>query len=189
MRHFPAFLDLAGRRALVLGTGEIGHRKAEALARAGAEVVMRDAFDPADLAGCAIAIGADANEADLAALSRVAQARGIPVNVVDRPALCTFTVPATLRRGDLTIAIATEGRCPALAGILREELAERYGPEFAELAGLFGEARKKMIELGWDGRRIRETLAGIYRAGDRRALEEFLTRRACGGSSSSGTSS
>ena len=74
------------------------------------------------------------------------------------------------------LAIATEGRCPALAGILREELAERYGPEYAELAGLFGEARKKMIELGWDGRRIRETLAGIYRAGDRRLLEEFLTR-------------
>jgi len=45
-----------------------------------------------------------------------------------------------------------------------------------------------MIELGWDGQRIRETLAGIYRAGDRRLLDEFLTRRACGGSSSSDTS-
>ena len=87
------------------------------------------------------------------------------VNVVDRPALCTFTVPATVRRGDLTLAVATEGRCPALAGILREELEARYGPEYAELVGLFGEARKKMIELGWDGRRMRETLAGIYRAG------------------------
>ena len=60
-------------------------------------------------------------------------------------ALCTFTVPATLRRGDLTIAIATEGRCPALAGILREELETRYGPEYAEQVSLFGEARKKMI--------------------------------------------
>ena len=119
------------------------------------------------------------------------------VNVVDRPALGTFTVPATVRRGDLTLAISTGGRCPALAGILREELEERYGPEYAELVSLFGEARKKMIELGWDGRRIRETLAGIYRdgaieriaAGDRRALDEFLTRRACGESSSWGTSS
>ena len=61
------------------------------------------------------------------------------VNVVDRPALCTFTVPATLRRGDLMLAVATEGRCPALAGVL--------------------------------------------------LLDEFLTRRACGESSSWGTSS
>jgi precorrin-2 dehydrogenase/sirohydrochlorin ferrochelatase len=98
-------------------------------------------------------------------------------------------VPATVHRGDLTIAIATEGRCPALAGMLREELEARYGPEYAELVSLFGEARKKMIELGWDGQRIRKTLAGMYRAGDRRLLDEFLTRRACGESSSSGTSS
>jgi siroheme synthase (precorrin-2 oxidase/ferrochelatase) len=61
------------------------------------------------------------------------------VNVVDRPALCTFTVPATPRRGDLMLAVATEGRCPALAGVL--------------------------------------------------LLDEFLTRRACGESSSWGTSS
>ena len=142
-----------------------------------------------DLAGAFVAIAATDDEGLNARISKAAAAQNVLVNVVDRPVLCTFTVPATVRRGDLTIAIATEGRCPALAGVLREELEERYGPEYAELVGLFGEARKKMIELGWDGRRIRETLAGIYRAGDRRALDEFLTRRAFGESSSSGTSS
>jgi precorrin-2 dehydrogenase/sirohydrochlorin ferrochelatase len=121
-----------------------------------------------------VAIAATDDEALNARVSADAAAISVLVNVVDRPALCTFTVPATLRRGGLTIAVATEGQCPALAGILREELEERYGPEYAELAGLFGEARKKMIELGWDGRRIRETLAGMYRTGDRRLLNEFL---------------
>ena len=203
-------LALEGRGAVVIGGGEVAARKVQDLLAAKAHVTVLAPqlcdgivaladekrvvahgrpYRTGDLAGAFVAIAATDDEALNAHVAADAAAINVLVNVVDRPALCTFTVPATLRRGDLTIAIATEGRCPALAGILREELAERYGPEYAELAGLFGEARKKMIELGWDGRRIRETLAGIYRAGDRRRLEEFLTRRACGGSSSSGSSS
>ena len=203
-------LALEGRAAVVIGAGEVAARKVQDLLAAKAHVTViaphlcdgivaladeerivahGRPYHTGDLAGAFVAIAATDDEALNARVAADAAAINVLVNVVDRPALCTFTVPATLRRGDLTIAIATEGRCPALAGILREELAERYGPEYAELAGLFGEVWKKMIELGWDGRRIRETLAGIYRAGDRRALEEFLTRRACGGSSSSGTSS
>ena len=203
-------LALEGRAAVVIGAGEVAARKVQDLlaakahvtviaphlcdgivALAGEQLVVAHGrpYRTGDLAGAFVAIAATDDKALNARVAADAAAINVLVNVVDRPALCTFTVPATLRRGDLTIAIATEGRCPALAGILREELAERYGPEFAELAGLFGEARKKMIELGWDGRRIRETLAGIYRAGDRRLLEEFLTRRAFGESSSSGTSS
>jgi precorrin-2 dehydrogenase/sirohydrochlorin ferrochelatase len=190
-------LALEGRAAVVIGAGEVAARKVQDLLAAKAHVTViaphlcdgivaladeerivahGRPYHTGDLAGAFVAIAATDDEALNARVAADAAAINVLVNVVDRPALCTFTVPATLRRGDLTIAIATEGRCPALAGILREELAERYGPEFAELAGLFGEARKKMIELGWDGRRIRETLAGIYRAGDRRLLEEFLTR-------------
>jgi precorrin-2 dehydrogenase/sirohydrochlorin ferrochelatase len=190
-------LALEGRGAVVIGGGEVAARKVQDLLAAKAHVTViaphlcdgivaladeerivahGRPYHTGDLAGAFVAIAATDDEALNARVAADAAAINVLVNVVDRPALCTFTVPATLRRGDLTIAIATEGRCPALAGILREELAERYGPEYAELAGLFGEVRKKMIELGWDGRRIRETLAGIYRAGDRRLLEEFLTR-------------
>jgi precorrin-2 dehydrogenase/sirohydrochlorin ferrochelatase len=190
-------LALEGRAAVVIGAGEVAARKVQDLLAAKAHVTViaphlcdgivaladeerivahGRPYHTGDLAGAFVAIAATDDEALNARVAADAAAVNVLVNVVDRPALCTFTVPATLRRGDLTISIATEGRCPALAGILREELAERYGPEYAELAGLFGEARKKMIELGWDGRRIRETLAGIYRAGDRRLLEEFLTR-------------
>jgi precorrin-2 dehydrogenase/sirohydrochlorin ferrochelatase len=203
-------LALEGRAAVVVGGGEVAGRKVEDLLAAKAHVTViapqlcagiaalanekrivahRRPYCTGDLAGAFVAIAATDDEGLNARVAGDAAAMNVLVNVVDRPALCTFTVPATLRRGDLTLAVATEGRCPALAGILREELEARYGPEYAELAGLFGEARKKMIELGWDGRRIRETLAGIYRAGDRRLLDEFLTRRACGESSSWGTSS
>jgi uroporphyrin-III C-methyltransferase/precorrin-2 dehydrogenase/sirohydrochlorin ferrochelatase len=85
MRHFPLFLDLSGRTALVVGSGPIAERKADPLRKAGANVVVRARFDPADLHGCVLAIGADAPAEDLVALSVAAQAIGIPVNVVDRP--------------------------------------------------------------------------------------------------------
>ncbi len=60
MRHFPIFMDLQGRRALVLGAGENAERKATALRRCGATVTQTTHFDPASLDGCAIAIGAEA---------------------------------------------------------------------------------------------------------------------------------
>eukprot|EP01035_Chromulina_nebulosa_P044960 gene44960-biopygen30958 len=139
MRHFPAFLDLHGRPALVLGTGEVGQRKAGLLAQAGARVLLRDRFDPADLDGCAVAIGADAAEADLAALSQAARARGIPVNVVDRPALCSFISPAVIDRDPITIAISTAGQAPVLARMLRQRIEAIIPPAFGRLAALAGD--------------------------------------------------
>jgi precorrin-2 dehydrogenase/sirohydrochlorin ferrochelatase len=196
-------LALEGRAAVVIGGGDVAARKVEdvlagkavvtviapqlcdgivALADAKRIVAHRRPYHTGDLAGTFVAIAATDDEGLNARVAADAAAVNVLVNVVDRPALCTFTVPATVRRGDLTIAIATEGRCPALAGILREELEERYGPEYAELVGLFGELRKKMIAMGWDGQRIRKTMAEMYRsgavdriaAGDRELLNEFL---------------
>ena len=196
-------LALEGRAAVVIGGGDVAARKVEdvlagkavvtviapqlcdgivALADAKRIVAHRRPYRTGDLAGTFVVIAATDDEGLNARVAADAAAVNVLVNVVDRPALCTFTVPATVRRGDLTIAIATEGRCPALAGILREELEERYGPEYAELVGLFGELRKKMIAMGWDGQRIRKTMAEMYRtgavdriaAGDRELLNEFL---------------
>ena len=109
MRHFPIFLDLTGRRVLVIGDGPVAARKAEPLQQAGADVMIRARFDPTDLFGCALAIGADAPDADVVALSQAAQAAGIPVNVVDRPALCSYITPATIDRDPITIAVSSSG--------------------------------------------------------------------------------
>jgi hypothetical protein len=129
-----------------------------------------------------VAVAATDDEQVNTRVAADAVARNILVNVVDRPALCTFTVPATVCRGDLTFSVGAEERCPALAGILREEMEERYGPEYSELVGLFGELRQRMVALAWDGRRIRRTLTEVYRngvielaaAGDRQRLNDFL---------------
>ncbi len=199
-------LNLEGRAALVVGGGEIATRKAEDLLLAKASVtVVAPILCPAmealtatrrvdahvrpyrdgDIGDSFVVIAATDDVAVNTAVFQEATRRNVLVNVVDVPALCTFTVPATVHRGDLTIAIATEGRSPAFSGILREELEGRYGPEFGTLVQLFGDLRKKMIALGWKGQAIRQKLREIYRDGivgviangDAQAMREFLAAR------------
>ena len=122
MVYFPVFLALEGRRVLVVGDGEAASRKADALRRAGAAVVTAASFAPGLLDGCALAIGADAPDAELAALSVAAQARGIPVNIVDRPALCSFITPSVIDRAPLQIAVSSGGAAPVLARLLRARI-------------------------------------------------------------------
>ncbi len=69
--------------------------------------------------------------------------RRVPVNVVDVPELCTFTVPATLRRGALTIAISTNGSAPALAKAIRRELERLYPARFASIVARLGKERSR----------------------------------------------
>ena len=166
MRHFPIFLELHGCTALVLGDGEVAARKAEPLRAAGAIVKLRRHFDPADLDGCAIAIGADAEESELQALSEAARARGIPVNVVDRPALCSYITPATIDRDPITIAVSSAGTAPVLARLIRARIEASIPPAYGRLAALAERFKA----------RIRTALPDL--AQRRRVLETLLTGRA-----------
>jgi precorrin-2 dehydrogenase/sirohydrochlorin ferrochelatase len=199
-------LSLEGRAALVVGGGEIARRKVEDLLVAQARVTVVSPqvcpgivdlaqqgrvqvhcrpYQAGDIGDAFVVIAATNNPEVNAAIFQEATGRNVLINVVDVPPLCTFTVPATVHRGDLTIAIATEGRSPAFAGILREELERRYGPEYGALVELFGDLRKKMIERGWQGQAIREKFAALYRdgiveliaAGDEDQVQEFLASR------------
>jgi len=196
-------LVLEGRAALVVGGGEVASRKVHDLLAAKARVTAVAPracegmvalaeqkrirahwrrYQTEDLAEAFVVVAATDDEAINSMVARDAMARNVLVNVVDRPALCTFTVPATVCRGDLTFAVATEGRCPALAGILREEFERQYGPEYGELVTLFGRLRREMMERSWPGYRIREQLAALYRggvmrwiaAGDKKLLNDFV---------------
>lgn len=164
MRHFPAFLDLQGRTVLVLGAGEIAMRKAAPLAAAGAVIRQAEHFDAAQLDGVVLAVGADAPEPDLLALSQAAQARGIPVNVVDRPALCSFIMPAIVDRDPVTIAISTGGAAPVLARMVRQKIEAVLPPTLGVLAALAGRmnaaVRRALPELGARRRFLEHALAG-----------------------------
>lgn len=161
MRNFPIFMDLVGRTALVVGSGPVAERKAEPLRRAGATIRLRDHFDAADLDGCVVAIGADAPEADLAALSAAAQAAGIPVNVVDKPALCSFITPAVIDRDPIAIAISSSGTAPVLARLVRARIEALIPPAYGRLASMADRFKAEIRQLLPDlaqRRRVLETL-------------------------------
>ena len=163
MRFLPIFLDIRGRRALVLGSGETALRKADALTRAGAVVTIAPVFDPALLRGCAIAIGADAPACCMAELSAVAQAAGIPVNVVDQPALCSFITPSVIDRDPLVVAVGTGGAAPVLARLVRARIEALLPPAWGRLAALADSMKEE----------IRAALPDV--AQRRRVLERVLT--------------
>ena len=189
MRHFPAFLDLTGRTALVIGTDEIAQRKATLLESAGARVRMAPSFSEALLRDCVIAIGADAPDAELRALSLAARRQGIPVNIVDRPDLCTFIMPAIVDRDPVTIAISTSGTSPVLARLLRQQIERLIPPAIGRLALLVGEVtaeirrrwtdlppRRRVLERLLTGRVAELVFAG-NEAAARLAIREALDSR------------
>jgi len=161
--YFAAFLDLRGRRCLVVGGGEISERKARALLECGARVTVvspvvtgglaalaaagrivdrRRTFRRSDLRGCALAVAATGDPTVDDAVAALARRARVLVNVVDRPARCDFILPSVLRRGELQIAVSTGGRSPALAREIRRRLESLFGPEYAGLVARTGEARR-----------------------------------------------
>ncbi len=164
MRHYPVFLDLRSRRALVLGDGPAARRRAEDLARAGAVVTSAPGWAPDLLAGCVLAIGADAPEADLAALSRAAIQAGIPVNIVDRPELCSFITPSVIDRDPLSIAVSSSGAAPILARLIRARIEALIPPAYGRLAALAdrfkAEIRRRFPDLAARRRVLERLLTG-----------------------------
>ncbi|HLG92644.1 MAG TPA: NAD(P)-dependent oxidoreductase, partial [Acidimicrobiales bacterium] len=111
------------------------------------------------------------------------EALGVWVNCADDPDSCSFTLPAVLRRGPLTVAVSTSGASPALARWIRERLAEQIGPEYAQLADLLSEQRQALRAAGrsteeadWQGA-IGPDMLELLRAGEVEAARERL--RSC----------
>ncbi|MBL8661026.1 MAG: uroporphyrinogen-III C-methyltransferase [Rhodospirillales bacterium] len=155
MEHFPAFFALKGRPALVVGGGAAAARKARLLSDAGAAVsVVAPALDHEmealierglvrhrngtfaadDLDGQTLAIAASGGVALDEAVSEAAQARGVPVNVVDAPRLSTFIMPAVVRRDPVTVAVSTGGAAPVLARAIRASIEALLPANLGRLA-------------------------------------------------------
>ncbi len=164
MRTFPIFLELSGRRALIVGSGEVAERKADPLRRAGADVDFCTSFDPACLRGCAIAVGAGAPEDQLQAVFGEALRLGIPVNCVDRPELCSFITPAIVDRDPLTIAISSGGAAPVLARLLRARIETLVAPAYGRLGALAdafkAETRRRLPDVLRRRRMLERVLGG-----------------------------
>jgi precorrin-2 dehydrogenase / sirohydrochlorin ferrochelatase len=156
---YPIFLDLSGRRCVVVGGGEVANRKAHKLLQARARVVVispeikpelesvaveihRRHYREGDLEGAYLAFAATDSRETNAAVAWEAKERGIPVNVADKPSDGDFALPSTLRRGSLQVAVSTGGASPTLARRIKNELEEAFGPEWAGVVEEFDKARR-----------------------------------------------
>jgi precorrin-2 dehydrogenase / sirohydrochlorin ferrochelatase len=146
---FPVFLELSGRRAVVIGAQAVAEGKAAALAAAGAEVTLLTSggWCPADLEGAFVCVASSDDPAERDAIARAARDRGVLINVMDDVPNCDFAAPAVVRRGELVVAISTGGRSPALARRLREELETQFGEEWAEVLEVLREVREETLPL------------------------------------------
>jgi uroporphyrin-III C-methyltransferase/precorrin-2 dehydrogenase/sirohydrochlorin ferrochelatase len=165
MDFLPVFLDVRGRRCLVVGGGEIATRKVALLVRAGAdvEVVSPDLgrslvsfrddgrirhlqrrFEPDDLAGCHLVVAATDDAEVNRRVSEEARERRIPVNVVDQPELCSFIVPSIIDRSPVVAAVSTGAASPVLARLIRTRLESLIPAGYGRLAELTRRYRDKV---------------------------------------------
>lgn len=172
MTVYPLFVDLRGRRCVVVGGGLLAEAKVAALVECGADVVVISPqltarlrawveegkvrweprpYRPGDLEGAWLVVSAPEDLGVNARVWEEAQARKVWMNAVDDPQHCSFLAPAVHRQGDLVVAVCTSGKAPALAVRLRDRFASQLGPEYAaflELAGqLRGELARRVPEF------------------------------------------
>src|SRR5256886_2458569 len=177
---YPVFLDLRGRRAVVIGGGAVAEQKVHGLMAAGAHVALgsreprppladlarrgaieirRRPYRPGDLAGAWLAIAASDDRAVNEAAWAEAERVGVPLNAVDDLEHCSFIAPAIHREGDITVAVSTGGKSPALAVRLRQRIARPGGRAAARLSALVGGLRPELVRRG-PGPRWRPGLVG-----------------------------
>lgn len=165
MQALPIFFNISNRLCIVIGGGDVATRKVTMLLKANADIKLiapeichelhalvdagrirfiRGEYAPSQLAGACMVVAATDDEAVNAAVSRDAQALNIPVNVVDAPELCTFTMGSIIDRSPIVIAVSSEGNAPVLARYIRSKIETLLPAGYGRIAGIAGEFRDKV---------------------------------------------
>lgn len=172
----PVVLELRGRCVLVVGGGSVGLRKAAAARTGGATVRVVDPAPPpagwnggdwvrehyhdGHLAGVCLVFAAASTEVNARVVADAGR-RGLLVNSATAPAAGDFTLPATLRRGGLTVAVTTSGAAPALARRIRDKLEADFDESFASWVRLLERIRSLVLERIADADHRRDMLEGF----------------------------
>lgn len=195
---YPVNLDLAGRRALVVGGGSVAARKVRGLLASGADVtvVAPDAVDEiaddhrvrwhqrpyrrGEVASYRLAVSATGDPAVDGQVYWDAEAADVWLNSADDPEHCSFTLPAVTSRDDLQVTVSTNGRSPAVAAWLRRTIDAAVGPEHAAVVSLAAEVRGELRAAtgtsespGWADA-LDDDLVDLVRAGDLEAARHRL---------------
>ena len=167
--YYPLFLNLNGKRCVVAGDGNVALRKVKTLLEYGADVVVispdfcsglaglaeksriqvfKRPYHPGDLKDAFIAIAATDSKAVNREIMNEAHTEAVLINIVDDAENSDYIVPAHMRIEDITIAVSTAGKSPALARKIRTKLEKEFGVEYINLYKLIGEARSEIKKQG-----------------------------------------
>jgi siroheme synthase-like protein len=200
--YYPVSLNIKGRKCVVVGGGEVALRKVKALLEHGARVTvispnlspelvqmaehgeitaLNREYRAGDLKDSLVAIAATDDGDTNRQVVREAKNKAVLVNVVDDAEDSDFIVPSCLRRGDVTIAVATAGRSPALARKIRTSLEEKFGEEYAALARLVDEVRTELKQQGitvggddWQAALDLDELTELLRKGEKEKARALI---------------
>ena len=166
MRYYPVNLDIRNRKCLVVGGGSVSTRKVMTLLECGAIITVvspdvteellelaekkmielkKRPYEPSDIDGMFLVIGATDNEELNRQINKDAERQNKLCNIADRPEACNFILPSIVNRGNLVIAISTSGKSPAFAKKMRQDLEKEFGEEYDEFLQLMGAIRKKAL--------------------------------------------
>ncbi len=194
MGYYPIFVDLSGQACLVVGGERVAERKVATLLNARARVsvisptltrqlkvwtaelritIEQRVYQHGDMRGFRLVFAATSDQSLHRRLAAEAQATGVLLNIVDRPALCSFIVPAVVSQGDLSIAISTGGASPALARKIRRQLAADFGPEYAEALHLLARVRERVAQAGLSSQERRQRFHALVNS----PLLDYLRER------------
>lgn len=163
---YPVCLNISGKLCVVIGGGRVAERKIRGiLAGSGSVRVVSPAltttlhdlasqaviewrekpYSGTDLEGAFLVFAATNTPKVQGAVLRDARAAGLLVNIADNSAACDFQVPASIRRGDLTLSVATKGKSPAVAAMVKRRLEHDFGEEYAQLTALTSLLRDRIL--------------------------------------------
>lgn len=189
MPYFPIFTDIKDKTVLIAGGGRMAARKLKSLAAFKPCVVLcapeisgevrgaikelkehgisirlnKRPFEENDLKGVFICIAATDDRQVNARISRLCSRKGIPVNVVDDPGLCSFNFPALVLRGELTVGISTAGLSPTAAGGTRRLIDGMLPDNAGDIVSYMGSIREKVFELTKGREGLRSAIfSGLY---------------------------
>lgn len=205
MAHlYPIFLNLTGKRCLVIGGGKVAERKIETLLEYDAQVIVvspessvrikelaRDnlikglqrVFIPTDLDDVFMVFIATGDSELNKSVAELCRIKGILVNAVDDPPNCDFYVPAILRRNSLCVAVSTEGNSPLLAAKIRNELESIISVEYGEWVHILGQLRDEIKKADIDiGQRqaifanlVYSDILDLLKQGRKQEIEERIS--------------
>jgi len=204
MAHlYPIFLNLAGKKCLVIGGGNVAERKVATLLEYEADVTVVSPeasesirnwafqglirwraryFQMEDLEGVFVAFSATGDQELNRKISARCRERNILINAVDDPPNCDFYVPSTLRRNSLCLAISTEGKSPLLAAKLRREMESIITDEYGEWVEILGKLREeiKNSDLSIEERKkmfealVQSDMLDLLKTGCKEKIEERI---------------